>query len=301
MNIDLRTEVLPEAYHWDPTNPVTGTTKFYVRVAEEFAALGHKPFVYYDGPARIHKGVHYVPRSQQPTAPDLLLDCNFQGPRYGHGKAFQWTSFFNRSDTCVGDGYDRLFLVSDYVWSTLERFALAPVSVLELGCDMATVANPNLAAREKFCAYTSSPDRGGNFLNEIWGDVQRETGYQLLVSPYDGSSTSKSVQDILDASRFWLHPCTGVELYSLSAAEAQARGCIPFYVPHMALPVTCRYGIKTDLHRFKRDLIETLQEYDADRTAHVEWERFRAETLAARPIPTWRNVAEGILNHAEVE
>lgn len=297
MNIDIHTEILPESYRWDPTNPVTGTTKFYVRVAEEMVALGHKVFVVYDGPEKIVKGVHYVARGRDYN-PDLTLDCNVQSTRHpmGDGKRFQWTSFFNRPDTCVGEGYDRLFLVSDYVHSTLERFVKCPVSVVELGCDMATVANPNLVSREKFCAYTSSPDRGGNFLNVIWADVQRETGYQLLVTPYDGSSSEKQVQDILDASRFWLYPATGTDSI-ISTLEAQARGCIPFYVPHMALPVTCRYGIKTDLHRFKRDLIQALREYDADRTAHVEYERGRAEALAARPIPTWNDVARGILKH----
>jgi hypothetical protein len=293
MNIDIRTEVLPESYRWDPKNPVTGTTKFYVRVAEELAALGHKPFVFYDGPAMIHRGVSYLPRDRGSTNPDLLLDCNYQGPRDHAERAFQWTSFFNRPDTCVGEGYDRLFLVSDYVWSTLERFTKAPVSVLELGCDMPVVAQPRLLEREKFCAYTSSPDRGGNFLNEIWGEVQAATGYQLLVTPYDAMATEKQVQDILDASRFWLYPATGTDSI-ISTLEAQARGCIPFYVPHMALPHTVRYGIETDLHRFKADLISMLNAP----TAFGQWEQTRAASLDARPIPTWRNVAEGILAHA---
>jgi hypothetical protein len=129
-------------------------------------------------------------------------------------------------------------------------------------------------------------------LQSFWAEVERETGYELAYSAYGGSQAESDVAALLSSSRFWLHPATGVELYCLSGIEAQALGCIPFYVPHMALPETVRYGIKTDLNRFKTDLIRTLKEVDAETFA--EWEDARTYALLERPIPTWADVAEHI-------
>lgn len=294
MNVLIRTENLPDGFRWDPRRPVTGTTKFYVRVAESLAALGHSVEVIYDGPAMVVRGVSYLARAAGHGVPDLLLDCNYQGSRLGSTRAFQWTSFFDRQDTCVGDGYDRLFLVSDYVWSTLEPAVKAPVTVVELGCDMPTVADPRLADRPRTCCYTSSPDRGGNYLASIWAEVRDATGYDLVLSPYGPGSDESAVQSILDRSRFWLYPALGTDSI-LSTLEAQARGCVPIFVPHMALPVTCRYGIQTDLHRFKETVITVLS--TADHRAFSTLTAERAAALAARPIPSWADTTNRILAH----
>jgi hypothetical protein len=321
LTIDIHTEILPESYHWRPEKPVTGTTRFYVRVAEEMVALGHTVNVVYDGRSKLHNGVTYWNRADQVWVDstengrycDVQLDCNIQtrprdnsynGPASAENR-FQWTSFYNRPDTCVGEGYDRLFLVSDFVHSTLKPYVKCPVTVLELGCDMPTVETPNLAQRPKRCAYTCSPDRGGNFLRQIWPEVQRQTGYELALTPYGQEFSDDDVQRLLDSSRFWVFPAIGTDSI-ISALEAQARGCIPFVVPHMGLPETLRYGIKTDLFRFQDALIHTLSGAETVKTRSPwsnnqwldlfeGWEKYRSEALATRPIPTWRDVAEGIL------
>lgn len=292
--IVIHTEPLPDSYRWDPTNPITGTNKFYVRTAEELARQGLVSVVY-DGPAKHINGVMYIPRGTDALDRErVVIDCNVDRPRHGARARFQWTSFYNRPDVCVGEGYDRLFLVSDFVWSTLAPFVKAPVSVVELGCDFAVVADPKLSARGKFCCFTSAPDRGLGLLQAIWPEIVKETGYELLSTPYGAGADEGHVQAVLDASRFWLHPCTGVELYCISGVEAQARGCVPFYVPHMALPETVRYGIPTDLHRFKNDLITVLA--TADDTAFTQFEGERTRALASHPIPTWADTARTILS-----
>lgn len=293
MIIDINTEVLPAEYRWDPANPVTGTTKFYVRVAEELARKGHDVHVYYDGETEGRNGVGYIPRRgrSQMVEPDLVLDCNLD-TNFDAPKRFQWTSFFNRTDVCVGKGYDRLFLVSQYVHSTLAHAVHCPVTVLELGCDMKTVVEPDTLSRPKVCSYTSSPDRGGRFLEAIWPEVEAATGYRLECTPYDGAYSDADVKALLDRSRFWLFPAIGTDSI-ISCLEAQARGCIPFVVPHMGLPETLRYGIRTDLFRFKEDLIRTLL---APETDTIECPLVtRTTALAERPIPTWADVAARIL------
>lgn len=292
--IVIHTEPLPDSYRWDPTNPVTGTNKFYVRTAEELAKQGLVSVVY-DGPVKHHNGVMYVTRGGGSDALDrerVVIDCNVDRPRHGSRARFQWTSFYD-NPACVGEGYDRLFLASAFHWSVRAPSAKAPVTVLPLGCDFEVVDDPELAARPKRCCFTSAPDRGLGFLQAIWPEVASATGYELLTTPYGAGADGGQVRAVLDASRFWLHPCAGVELYCLAAVEAQARGCVPFYVPHMALPETVRYGIQTDLHRFRETLIDVLG--TVDDTAFAQFESARAAALAARPIPTWASVAQEIL------
>lgn len=299
MIIEIGTEILPPEprWQWDPKRPLTGTTKFYVRVAEELVKKGHQVRVLRDDATDLlHNGVMYMGREGVGHS-SLALDCNLQrhstGPNHCK-RRFQWTSFFGRTDICVGEGYDHLFLVSDYVHSTLAHALKCPASSLELGCDMETVAEPNLAARPKQCCYTSSPDRGGNFLQSIWPDVEAATGYRLEMSPYGTDFSDDELRNLYDRSRFWLYPAIGTDSI-ISTLEAQARGCIPFYVPHMGLPETCRYGITTDLFKFKEDLIRNLNKFDDMLLAHVT--AARAKALAKKPIPTWADVAEGILKH----
>lgn len=307
MIIDISTESLPEQFRWDPANPVTGTTKFYVRVAEELARRGHRVDVTYDGPDKTLDGVKYWHRRGLDTnaadRADLVFDMNISRPHQRHfedpRRFFQWTSFYNRPDLCnggfFGDGfgtYNRLFLVSEFVHSTLLSDVRCPVTVLELGCDFETVQEPQLNLRPKRCVYTASPDRGLQFLKEIWPDVERETGYELVHSPYGEAFSDDDVMSLLDSSRFWVFPAIGTD--SICAAlEAQARGCIPFVVPHMGLPETLRYGIETDLFRFKADLISNLKATEDFTIDELD----RAEALRLRPIPTWSDVVDKILEH----
>lgn len=296
MRILIRTERLPDpSWYWDPKNPLTGTTKFYVRVAEELARK-HQVVVESDGGNgfHIHNGVEYRNRGyMSPADYDLCLDCNYQRtPDEARSRdMFQWTSFYGRPDTCVGAGYDRLFLISDFIHSTLAPHVKCPVSVVELGCDLPTLVDVNLESRGKVCCYTSSPDRGGNFLDQIWPEVQAATGYGLEKSPYSGTMSVEALTQLYLRSRFWLYPALGLSSI-VSALEAQACGCIPVYVPHMDLPETVRFGVAAaNVFEFKDELIKTLKTADLDALACG-----RRTALEAKPIPQWKIVAEQILS-----
>jgi hypothetical protein len=301
LSIEIGTELLPPdpQWKWDPKNPLTGTTKFYVRVAEAFARIGHHVRVLSNVvDPQDHNGVEYRGNDAELVGADLVLDCNLQRTDDTGGTRFQWTSFYNRPDTCVGEGYDRLFLVSSFIHSTLEPALKLPhdkVTVLELGCEIPTIAEPGLASRPKVCCYTSSPDRGGHFLASIWPEVKAATGYELRISPYNTALPFDALCDLYKQSRFWLYPATGLSSI-ISCLEAQASGCIPFYVPHMDLPETCRYGVTTSLVTFKDDLIRTLHGFNDDR-ALLTMEDLRTLFINDKPIPTWDDVARKILSH----
>lgn len=296
--IVIRTEVLPEAFRWDPRNPKTGTNRFYVRVAEGLAEgmSGNYPVVVqYDGPTTKHNRVLYLNRASDLPADglaDVVFDMNYQGKfgSVGNAVKLQWTSFFGRPDLCNGDGYDRLFLVSEYVHSTLAHAVKCPVTVLELGCDHEVVDLPLLHERPLQCCYTSSPDRGGAYLDRIWPEVERATGYSLVKSPYGEEFSDEQMKDLYRSSRFWVFPAIGTDSI-ISALEAQAAGCIPFVVAHMGLPETLRYKVTTDLFRFKEDLIRTLNEFPEQVDALMAE---RDNGLQTRPISTWADVVKNI-------
>lgn len=297
MNIVINTEILPEAYWWNPENPVTGTTKFYVRTAEALVRKGHAVTVRRDQPdCAAVSGVNYVPRGVLLKGPVALqIDCNVQTAERAFTR-LQWTNFYNRPGVCVGEGYDGLLLASPFHHTLVGSSAKAPVTIVELGTDLKDLFYPKLQERPKQLCYTSAPDRGLDFLRAIAPEVQEKTGYTLVASSYGQGASDADVCALLDSSRFWLHPALGVELYCLAAVEAMARGCIPFVVPHMALADTLRYGITTDIFSFKDRLIDTLNAADDDffvRMAHT-----RDACLAARPLPTWDDVADKVLNAA---
>lgn len=305
MRILINTELLPPdpRWAWDPKNPVTGTTKFYVRVAEELAKQGHNVFVTMDREgALIHNKVYYRSRdwARNLPSPDLVLDCNVTTDVKAPVR-FQWTSLFGRWE-CVGNGYSRLFLVTEYVRSVYAHRALCPTVALELGCDMPVLGSDEifLDKRPKICCYTSSPDRGGNFLAEIWPDVEKATGYKLQMAPYDAKFSNAELRALLMRSRFWLYPALGLDSI-VSTLEAQACGCVPVFVPHMGLPETARYGVKADsVWEFPDRLIRTLQAFDANpEVASLIMKEGRETALKEKPIPTWADVVAQILAEYE--
>jgi hypothetical protein len=302
----IYTEVLPEAFRWTPQNPLSGTTKSYVRVAEELAKRGYTVHVEYDGPAQVHNDVLYGGRvAFERDAHNLVIDMNYTGPvgsvATTGGACLQWTSLYNRPDLCNGLGsdgvpYRGLVIISDFIASTLSHAAKCPLVVNELGCDEAVLTDPE--PRGDVCCYTSSPDRGGHFLQEMWPRVEAATGYRLECSAYGDEFTPEQMTALYRRSRFWVYPALGTDSV-LSTLEAQANGCIPFYVPHMGLPETVRYGASSDLFRFEANLIQMLNDYKAP----GRWDGamlVRSTMLKSRPIPTWAQYVDRLLSAAGV-
>lgn len=254
MNICIWTETLPAEYHWRPEHPVRGTEEFYVRTAEELARRGHYVDVIYDGPTTYHQTLNLAfldrPRTGLRPGYDVLLYCNDTVETFDvwfggcPALRIRWTNKYGERYTPAHDSFAFVVGISEF-----QRSTFGPsMKVVGHGCD----PMPTGVKRNQAC-FTSSPDRGLDFLQSIWPRVQDETGVRLRWA--DGQMSNDVVNALYAESLYWLHPGLGVELFCLSALKAQAAGCIPCVVPHMALAETVKYGLKTSLDRYERDLI----------------------------------------------
>jgi hypothetical protein len=246
--IEIWTEVLPKGWEWSPDNFVGGTHEFVVNTA--ICSLKYDDvIVYYDGRPTEFCGVYYLPRSEF-RGNDIVLACNHKPPVMG-GYNIAWCNWFDKKDSDYKE-FDERIVQSPYHKSIFgENSRLVPLSLWP-----EQFKNP--VKVKKQCLYSSSPDRGGKFLKEIWPEVEERTGAKLITT-YKASISEKEMIDLYKSSQFWLHPCQGIELFCVAAAKAQVAGCIPVVVPNMALETTVKYGVKTTLENYKEDLIKAIE------------------------------------------
>jgi glycosyltransferase involved in cell wall biosynthesis len=273
MHLLIITEVLPEAYHWNPVSPQRGTEKFYVRTAEAAVALNHTVTVVYDGPTKICHGVLYHPRGEITRADQYgrVLVCNPRGDFEGYtmptaNRVTVWTNFHFDTPrqyqhwlaTCPA--HNDLVVISPYA----EK--LMPVGlktrIVPHGIDHDLYLDEALRpTKKRQVAFTSSPDRGLKLLEDLWDEyqIEAELGYKLVSTSYgQRSMTNSEVRGILEDSEFWVHPGIGNELFCLSAAEAQAAGCTPIIVPTGALSTTVLHGYRFTAPSFAVGLVSIL-------------------------------------------
>lgn len=246
--LEIWSEELPPEWEWTPKSYLGGTPEFVVNTAE-FISHDTEVIVYYDGETKYVNRVYYLPRDRFIGGADVILSCNSKAPKKGKYNIY-WSSWFHNRDKDFLD-FDERIVLSPYhqkIFGNNSR--LIPLSIWP-----EQFKNP--VKVKKQCLYSSSPDRGLNFLKSIWNDVSRETG-AVLISTYDYGISEKEMVELYKSSEFWLHPGQGIELFCLSAVKAQAAKCIPVVVPNMALETTVKYGVKTTLEKYKDELIKTI-------------------------------------------
>lgn len=250
-HIAIYSEKLPLNFRWVPHNFVGGTTEFVVEIATELAK-DYEVSVYYDGYATEFSGVSYIPRElYRPT--DYVLACNSIPPSLGN-KNFYWSSKNTDKQDDFLD-FDQRFVLSQYHQSLFGTNSV----ILPLACHtdrfMGGKKDPTL------CIFTSSPDRGRDFLESIWPKVAKETGAKLVCT-YSASISEAEMTELYKEASYWLHPMVGgaVELFCISGYKAQAAGCWPVYVPEQALAETVLYGTNTTKETFADDLITAIKE-----------------------------------------
>lgn len=286
MNITILTEVLPPFFHWDPTAPVRGTEKFYVKTARCLSKK-HKVTVVYDGPLVTYgDNLRFVDRNNMPIASDAVLVCNRQGKLDGlytvTDRLVEWTNFANWKD--YGSVGEPLIVISQTAKKLVQNKTNRPIHIVGHGVAKEVYFNVN-QERDKTVVYTSSPDRGLNRLLRLWRDHQIEKvyGYRLVVSAYgDAAVSDKTIADTLRKASFWVHPGEGIELFCLAAVEAQACGATPIVVPNGALSETVMHGYRFPDKDFDDGLLAVLSG-DA-RMPHV----------TADHIPDWQTVTDEI-------
>lgn len=275
MKILIQTEVLPAPFHWDPRCPRRGTERFYVETAKALAENGHEVQVVYDGAYLERDNVQYQKRDflAEPGEFDAILKCNQRGPfrgsemdpPRGETRVVWWTNFadFRLQQLTFRDA-DAAVVISNYAASIVGDAGgdSPPLYVVPHGVDKTfwTPGSSGLRDQYRICLYTSSPDRGGGWLREVFESL--DTDYELICSPYPGWGepfTEEQLRERYRIARYWLHPGMGTELFCLSAAEAQACGCVPIINPTGALAETVRWGHRFPSDKYLEGLAATLR------------------------------------------
>jgi hypothetical protein len=243
--VEIYTEELPLSWHWTPEDYLGGTPEFAINVAK---SLDAEVIVYYDGVAKHYDGIYYLPRSQYKGS-DIVLACNSTPPKLGKYNII-WFSWVHVHDSDYQE-FDERIVLSPYHQSLFGSDS----RIVPLTCNPEDFKVTYKIKRQ--CLYSSSPDRGLGFLQNIWDKVEKATGARLI-STYSHHISEQEMNKLYCESEFWLHPCLGLELFCISAVKAQVAKCIPVVIPNMALDTTVKYGIRTTLTTFKDDLIKAL-------------------------------------------
>jgi hypothetical protein len=262
---------------WSPTKKFLGGSEEYVvETAAEIAKRGYQVKVYHNADEGFvygdHKGVMYLPhdRYEEWHPEDGILIAFKAVP----------SSLRKRNIYVTNDVNDKVqnFPQFDYMvgisnWHVDNIMGRSEKSkVIYLACHHQKYIGGVKVPKK--CLYSSSPDRGLEVLLNIWEEVHKETGAELFVtyggrfqredktSPgvhYLGFLTEEQMEEQYKTSQFWLHPCTGIELFCVSGYKAQIAGCIPVIIPTMALSETILFGVRSDLKNYKDTLIKTIK------------------------------------------
>ena len=246
--LEIWTEKLPTSWAWTPCDYLGGTPEFVVNTAICAKDRFDEVIVYYDGPSGEYDGVYYMPRSMY-EGRDIVLSCNSSPPLMGKYNIY-WTNWDHQRDKNVMS-FDERIVLSPYQKSVFgSNSRIVPHSLWP-----SQFKNPVKVRKQ--CLYSSSPDRGGEFLDSIWDEVYQETG-ATLIKTYSSNISEDEMVELYKSSEYWLHPCRGVEMFCIAAVKAQVARCIPVVVPNMALETTVKFGVKTTLDKYRDDLIHAL-------------------------------------------
>ncbi len=244
--LEIWCEQLSGDWIWDYDKYIGGTNEFVVKTAEN--APFKNVIVYYDGKEGEQNGVIYKNRREY-IGKDIVMCCNHYPNNLGRYN-IMWSNWFHAKETDYLR-FDERIVQSKYHQSIFGNNS----RLIPLSCDNVFDGNNK---DNKLCLYSSSPDRGLDFLLSIWNNIEKETGARL-VHTYKKDISEAEMIELYNKSKFWLHPCNGVELFCVSALKAQCAKCIPVVVPNMALEETVRYGIKTNLDNYEKDLINAIK------------------------------------------
>lgn len=246
--IEIWTEELPPSFHWHPSKFCGGTIEFVVETAKVLSQFDDV-LVYYDGSPCNDGRIYYLPREEFEGG-DIVLSVNSHAPSKGRYSIY-WNSWFKARQEESLD-YDERIVLSPYH----QKIFGYKSRIVPLSCHKEPLKGGTKIKGQ--CIYTSSPDRGLAHLKKIWPEVEAETG-ATLISTYSPSLSKDDLYKLYRESEFWLHPCQGIELFCIAAAQAQTAGCIPAVVPNMALETTVKYGVKCSLEEYEDKLIEAIK------------------------------------------
>lgn len=239
---------------WSPKDKrLGGTEESVVEWANRLASKGHNVTVSGNVPKMKYKGVVYGEYIAGGT--DIVVKI----PDWGRGLYLT-----NEVDATKHD----LSKYQAVIWPSLWAINNIPVNtateLLPHGYDSSKIYPGKKIPKR--CLYASSPDRGLDTLEQIWPSVQEAHPDAELIVTYGGHGkeyTEEEMNELYRTSDIWVHPCSGGELFGITAIKAQAAGCIPVYFPTMALKETVRGGIPcTDPRDMYNQLVSLLGDED---------------------------------------
>lgn len=257
---------------WEPTDTrLGGTEESVVNWAEELAKRGHEVYVYRNGRTALSETitsdgsyVDYYPRESYKGGGDVCINIK------SWDIAPKEPTLYFTNETNAGE-LD-LSAYAGVIWPSQWAADNIPVNnpktfVVPHGYDPTHIYPQTKVPKQ--CFYASSPDRGLDVLLEAWPQVYARHPDATLIITYGsgavlpgvmnlGEADEHTMDEIYRTSDIWCHPCTGVELYCMTGKKAQAAGCVPVIIPHMALAGTVQRGFKTDREHYAQTLIEVL-------------------------------------------
>lgn len=277
---------------WSPWDArVGGSEECVIEWSKRLQAKGYECSVFHNGQHGDFQGVNYLPHNAYEPA-DVTINVNY--PQFfPQGKTIYWTSLTENPNL---DEFDAVCAISDYARKHTglpKRTKLVPP-----GYDPKQIYPGHKFPKQ--CLYASSPDRGLDTLLQAWPSVVAAHPDATLVLTYGapqvnlpniinlGTVDESTMDELYRTSDIWCHPANGGELYCMTGIKAQAAGCVPVYIPTMALAETVRYGYKATDQNYATMLITALS--DTEGRARIR------RLLAKESYPTWEDSVNSLLD-----
>lgn len=204
----------------------------------------------------------------------------------GFKQKYLWTA-----DPEVLSGYERkeceaMFGLGPFHERELKSLNIGylPISYIAPGVDKEEC---NIKRVPKQCLYASSPDRGLDYLRQIWPQINEAHPDATLMTTYSASTrfTNEEMVELYCQSDILAYPCSGAERYCITAIKAQMYGAIPCVIPNMALQDTVQFGEKC----LQRDYLKTIIDLLGDKERRLS---IRQKMIKDVKYNTWDEVAD---------
>lgn len=283
---------------WSPNDDFLAGTEESIREwAWRIKARGFDVEVYYNGKPDQYRGVHFLPYEAYIPGD---VEINVKHLDFAHNDPSKVWYLTNETDiarkAAVLERFAGVILPSKWAMDHLHYHG--NIKIVPHGYDKELIYPEKKIKKQ--CFYASSPDRGLSELLYLWPEIVKRQPEAYLVVTYDapvedvpntmflGAVDEATMNTIYNTSDFWLHPCSGGELFCMAAVKAQVAQAIPVYYPIMALTETVRWGVRSTSGDFVNDLVSIMD--DPIRQQQIRYK------LQSEPFSDWEDSVDILLN-----
>lgn len=230
---------------WSPLDKRIGGSEEAIVEWGKILSREHNVTVFHNGQHGKFGDVYYRDHSEYGPA-DITVNVNY--PQFpAKGKTIFFSSLVKHPDLSQ---FDAVCALTEYALNNT-GIVHPNTHIVPLGYDEAKIYPKDKVKKQ--CLYASSPDRGLDTLERIWPSVVEQHPDAHLYVTYGGQIDAPNttcgefsedeMNDLFATSEFWLHPCSGGEMFCITGKKAQVAGCIPVIIPTMALAETVKIGL----------------------------------------------------------